>query len=513
MADHRRRVPGAPSPYERTPPGPSPWEPNHQGYATPQAHQHGPASGAGYAPLPPKKPAASRWVLIGGAALIAVIFILNVVITGRGSDEPDSTAAPTPTPTEEPTLDLAEDWVLTPAEAADDDTVEEFNTRPDGAFTGPRVIGGADQWAILTESGDDAPPQIVGIDPATGEPTWRHDAPDGHCGDEIVDGALACMIGDGEWSALVVDVATGEAQVRKLPDVESVMVVHLTSEGLLVVGEVAPRAPHTILTLVGLDGQVRWQVDLADIPDAKHLFTDFVQTEVEGRSEGEQVMERPRWRDLDDGRVLLWSSPGVALIDPASGEISASECRRATAAGDHYFCATDEGVVRHALDGSVEWTLPDLDLASPPDTTPARPLAVADQTQLVGVDWEDGTEGQVQYRFTLRGGGFVAGTIPLASGGSPEHTVAWAANAMVGLDPETDQMLWTMDLTDERPISDVFAVDGILVTDSYPLLGVDPETGEQLWTGRTEHGFAIEPVGDALVSVGSDAIARIALPQ
>ena len=460
-------------------------------------------------------------MLVAAAALIVLLVILyQFLVPDRGSDAVDSPTSPTPTPTEEPTTDLAVDWVLTPAEAAGADDVEEFNTSPDGAFTGPRVIAGTEQWAMLTESGEDTAEQVVGIDPGTGGVSWRHDVPDGLCGDAIVEGMLACLSHDGTgspreggWSGLVVDVATGEAQQWEAPDVESALVVHLTADGLLVVGDVAPHAPHAMVTLLSLDGEVRWQVDLADIPAAEELFTDFVQTDVEGRSEGEQIMERPRWRDLDDGRVLLWSSPGAALIEPASGEITASACRRATAAGDHYFCATDDGVVRHGLDGSVEWTMPDLDLVSPPESTPARPLAVADQTQLMSADWTDGTEGQVQYRFRLSGGGFVSGTIPLRSGGSPEHTVAWGGDAMVGLEPEADQMLWSFDLTDAGPVSDVFAVDDILVTDSYPILGLDPATGEQLWSGRAEHGFAVEMVGDRLVSIGSDAIAPVVLPQ
>ena len=448
---------------------------------------------------------------MAAAAVIVLAFTLSGMF--GGGEDTDADTPGTPTPADEPTPELAEDWVLTPAEAAGADDVLEFDTSPDGAFTGPRVISGEDRWAMLTEAGESTPEQIVGIDPASGAVAWRHEAPQGLCGDEIVGGVLACLVHDGGWSGLVVDVATGEAQQWDAPDVDSALVVHLTTEGLLVVGDPTPRAPHTMVTLLSLEGEVSWQVDLADIPAAKMLFTDFLQTDVDGQSDGEQIMERPRWRDLDDGRVLLWSTPGAALIDSASGEISVSQCRRATAAGDHYFCATDEGVVRHGLDGSVQWTLPGLDLAAPPETTPARPLAVADQTELVGVDWADGTEGQVQHRFTLSGGGFVAGTIPVLSGGSPEHTVAWGENALVGLEPETDQLLWTMDLTDAPHISEVYAVDGILVTDSYPLLGLDPATGEQLWTGRTPHGFAVEVIGGRLVSVGTDALAPVVPPE
>lgn len=471
----------------------------------------GSARPAAATPRPPRKPSKAVWALLAVVGIVVIAITVPGIVDDGRSTESSTRAAPTAA--EEPTTDLAEDWVLTPAAAAGSDDVTEFNTSPDGAFTGPRVIAGGDRWAMLSEGGESTPAQIVGIDPATGEVAWRHDAPGGLCGDEIVDGVLACLIDDDGWSGLVVDVATGESQVWAAPDVDSALVVHLTSEGLLVVGDLAPRAPHTMLTLLGLDGQVRWQVDLADIPAAKQLFTDFLQGDVDGQSETEQMMERPRWRDLDDGRVLLWSTPGAALIDPASGEISASECRRATAAGDHYFCATDEGVVRHGLDGSVEWTLPDLDLVSPPDTTPARPLAVSEQTELVGVDWAAGVEEQVQHRFTLSGGGFVNGTVPVLSGGSPEHTVVWAENALIGLEPETDQMLWTMDLADAPYISEVYAVDDILVTDSVPVLGLDPETGEQLWAARPEHGFAVELVDDRVVSIGADAIAPVVLPE
>src|SRR5699024_757290 len=202
-------------------------------------------------------------------------------------------------------------------------------------------------------------------------------------------------------------------------------------------------------------------------------------------------------------KVLLWSTPGAALIDPATGAITASQCRRATAAGDHYYCATDEGIARRDLDGTVEWTLPDLDLVTPPETTPARPLAVAEQDRLVAVDWEAGTEHGALHRFRLSGGGFVAGPIPVAGGGDAEHTVAWAGDALLGIEPQDDAVAWTMTLDDDDLpfISDVLAVDGTLVTDSYPTTGLDPATGEVLWTARAEHGFTFQVVGGRLVSV------------
>ena len=66
---------------------------------------------------------------------------------------------------------------------------------------------------------------------------------------------------------------------------------------------------------------------------------------------------------------------------------------------------------------------------------------------------------------------------------------------------------------DELPfVSDVFAVDGTLVTDSYPAMGLDPATGEVLWTARAEHGFTFQVVEDRLVSIGMDALAPVQLP-
>lgn len=469
-----------------------------------------PATSYRYTPPPRRRLSTGQRVLLVLVALVVVAMIVNGVLQD-GQDR----SSPAPAPTEEPTPVLAEDWLLTPAEAAGADDVTEFNTSPDGAFTGPVVIAGEEVWAVLTEAGTSTPEQIVGIDPATGQVRWRHAAPGGVCGDEVVAGLVGCLVHDGGWSGLVVDVTTGEAHRWQAPGVESVRLVHLAAEGLLVVGDLAPAAPHTMVTLLAPDGEQRWQVDLADVPGAKVLFTTFLQGDVDGQSDTELMMERPRWRDLDEGRVLLWSTPGAALIEPASGDISVSQCRRATAAGDHYFCATDEGIVRHGLDGAVRWTLPGLDLVSPPETTPARPLAVVDQERLVAVDWQTGTQHGPLHRFRRSGAGFLPGRLPVMSGGSTEHTVAWADDAVVGLDPQTDAVAWTLDLDDdELPyLSDVFAVDGTLVTDSSPAIGLDPATGQVLWTARAEHGYTVEVIGDRLVSVGSDALAPVQLPS
>ncbi|WP_022919601.1 PQQ-binding-like beta-propeller repeat protein [Ruania albidiflava] len=444
--------------------------------------------------------------------IVAGLLVLAFIVNGMFSESRPQEASPV-TP-ERPVGTLTEDWLLTPAEAAGADDVSEYNTSPDGAFTGPALITGENVWAMLTKPGTSTPEQVVGIDPANGEVLWRHDVPGGMCGDEIVAGQLACLARDGGWSGLVVDVATGEAHRWEAVGVDSVMLVHLTAEGLLVVGDLAPVAPHTMVTMLALDGEQRWQVDLADVPGAKVLFTTFLQGDVDGQSDTELMMERPRWRDLEEGKVLLWSTPGAALIDPATGDITASQCRRATAAGDHYFCATDEGIVRRALDGTVEWTLPDLDLVTPPENTPARPLAVAEQDRLVAVDWAAGTEHGALHRFRLSGGGFVAGSIPVASGGDTEHTAVWADDALLALEAEHDAVAWTMNLDDdELPfVSDVFAVDGTLVTDSYPAMGLDPATGEVLWTARAEHGFTFQVVEDRLVSIGMDALAPVQLP-
>src|SRR5699024_8313559 len=104
---------------------------------------------------------------------------------------------------------------------------------------------------------------------------------------------------------------------------------------------------------------------------------------------------------------------------------------------------------------------------------------------------------------------------PVAGGGDTTHTVAWAGDALLGIEPEDDAVAWTMNLDDDDLpfISDVLAVDGTLVTDSYPTTGLDPATGEVLWTGRAEHGFTFQVVGGRLVSVGSDALAPVQLPQ
>ncbi|SEF00521.1 PQQ-binding-like beta-propeller repeat protein [Ruania alba] len=499
----------SPNPYQAHSPQPPPppntpprWEPN-------QAPAPNPYLSYTPAKPPRKKRPLLRIVIIGVA--VAAMAVFNALT----DDDSGSTADPAPTP--EPTPDLENAWIITPPEATGSDDAAEFLIGADGAFTGPPFIATEEAWVVLAGPADArSASTVVGVDPQSGATLWQHDLAAGLCGIEAVDGQVGCLYrADGGWSGMVIDVATGEiAQDWQTTAIGSARMVRFTEAGLLVVGELEGEAPHAMVTLIEPDGALGWQVDLADVENSELLFDTFLQEEMQGEESPDPQMERARWRELEGPHVLLWSTPGAAVIDTATGDVVAHACRRATASVDHYYCATDDGIVRHELDGSPAWTLPHLDLAIPPDTSPARPVALDSQGQVMAVDWETPqAEGTV---ITLRpqSGGFTNMQLPPTAGGSPQHYTVRGEETLIGLEPDADALRWQLDLTERGYISDVFAVGDILVTDSFPLLGIDPATGEVLWERRNFSGLYLQVIeDDTLASLGFDELVRFELPR
>lgn len=445
-----------------------------------------------------------------GVAAFVLFGVVSCLDNLLGSDSPNSGPGSGSDPST-PTPDMEVAWLssahdLDPGLLAD----AEMRLGVDGSFTGVNFVPGQDVWIVVLSPSAGKSEQVVGVDPTDGHARWNRELPGVLCGDKVLDGALVCLSGEaGSWTGHVIDVATGEDLTTWPTTLDSALSVHLTPERLVVVGEAAP-APHARLTLLALDGTVRWSLDIGELQNAELLFGTFLADDFSGQNDPEATMERLRWRDLDEGRVLLWSTPGVALIDPTTGDVVVHECRRATPVGEAYFCGTDAGIERHDLTGAVAWTTPGLDLAFPPDTSNGRPAALSADHQLYAVDWRTGVQGQNLHRFRPTANSFTGTVLAPGAAGDDDHLFVVGDDAVVALAPGSDEVAWTYVL--DEYANAVAVVGDMAVLDSWPAIGLDLATGEELWRRSIGPGIYQVAVDDSLVSIGFDGIALLVLP-
>ncbi|CAM3566310.1 PQQ-binding-like beta-propeller repeat protein [Occultella aeris] len=507
--------------------GPAPWDQptaggaggaNPSPYGIDPAHTHGSPylQSGGYAP--PSARGTGRTGCLVAAVIVGAVMVLIVGLIVAFIVAVGRTSGSEPTPDPPATTDhLTETWLATPQDLSPGVGADtQLGIGVDGAFTGPSFIGGESAWIVTLDDAGSAPFAVVGLDPATGAPLWEHDLPGVLCGDAELDGVIMCVSRDGgAWQGHVIDAATGEIRLSWATGLTSAATVHHTAAGLIVVGDNEPQAPHARISLLTREGATAWSVDLADVPGGESLFSDFLASDL-GNSDPDDVeatLERPRWRQLDGGLIMLWSTPGAAIIDPATGTVFAHECRRATVAGSAYYCVTDAGITRHDLDGKVVWTLPGLTLTHPSDISPGRPVAYDESNYaIVGVDWDTGTVTHTVATLAPSSGGFVPGVSPLSSSGSPEYLVVAGGASMIALAPDADTLAWTWEPEDGGYIGDVYVVGDLLVLDGFEQVGFDPVTGDELWTARVDTGIYRQVVDDRVATIGFEGIALLELP-
>ncbi|WP_156224427.1 outer membrane protein assembly factor BamB family protein [Pseudactinotalea suaedae] len=452
-------------------------------------------------PRTPRRPrsallAAAVVVLLGGAALIASVT--------EGSDDDDA-----PTGGWTTTSGMPQTWSVTPADLSSAPSGStEFVRNPDGAFTGPRMITGDTAWVIAWTTGDSVTSGLAAIDPASGAVLWDRPLARVVCADQQVDGALLCLALDGDtWVYHRIDATTGADLATAATTLENVQTVHAGGEGLVVIGSAEP-APHAQLSGLGPDGTLLWSFDVATTENADLLFTSVYD------SAGAPVLERPRWRDLDGGLVMLWSTPGVAIIDPGTGATFVHECRAATPMGDHYYCQVGEDLHRYALDGSLSWSSPGLRPAVPEDASDSRLVALGEPTtnrfEVVALDQQTGQiVGDPTYRFDQQPGMWTGIILPPTVSAEPDATFVVGDSTLIALDPETSTLLWTLP-HDHTYVGDIVQIGDVAVVDTGDALGLDLATGRVLWEHPTIGDLS--RVGDALVSTTSTDIILLEMP-
>lgn len=439
-----------------------------------------------------------RMLLAAGVIVaIVVVALVNVVaarITGDGG-----TGSGTDPTTPDTPADTTAVWMLESEDLTAAGSETGFARTPGGAFTGDQLIVTEDAWAFAWEE-DRVPAGIAAVDPADGTLLWERPVPGVLCADRPIERTLLCLApGDGTWVYHRIDIATGRDILTAETSLADVQTVYATADALLAVGPASP-APHAQVTGLAHDGTQLWNFDVAEVENADVLFAHFYD------SDGDPVLERPRWRDLDGGLVMLWSTPGVAIIDPLTGATHVHTCRSATPQGDHYLCIDDAGLNRHALDGTVTWTNPRAALTVPEERSDPTPVAIteptANQFEIVPIDWETGEiTAAATFRFAQVPGTWTGIVLPPSAYTLGDATVIVGDTEIVGLDPERADLLWSLPI-DETYVGDVVQVGDLAVVETgSDLTGIDITTGEVAWVYRNT-GDSLAEIDGMLVSVG-----------
>lgn len=434
--------------------------------------------------------------------LVALGLILGLGLVGsvvNQSMRPDDsgTADPTGGPTSSSATELPFTWVVEPsAIVAGTELVYTW----DGQVGSSQMAVSPQAWMVGLGADYETLQHIAGLDPETGETLWTYEVGQGACGQDVIDGQLACLatsssvaesgIAAQPYRLVLIDVATGE--VRESPTaITSVRSLSYRPEGLLVLGVTEPAAPHAAISLVSaLDGSSLWTSDIGTIAGAELMFSDFLSGSGDKPSRTRE-MERVRWRELGDGSALLWSQPGALIIDLASGPVgSVIDCARATPTEDALYCMTYDdpndntvtSVHRYDRQGVQQWSTPGLRLAFPSDSTPGRPVALVGR-DVVGLDLATGTPGAVLYSFATPGAQAWTGNIaePDVYGNASNAVVIGEDDAALSMVEGEDRIAWTVPLSDAY-VWDVLYFEGVTVLNlSDSAVGVDPVTGAELW--------------------------------
>lgn len=467
-------------------------------------------------PASPFRPTARRgpgWRVTWPLALLAGFVLLSLVARacgGAGDDDAVSPGGGAATPTAQ----VETSWVVTPADLTPLAATWELELNIDGAFTGASFVDAGEVLVVGFGPPDAGAQALAGLDAADGTLLWYRELADVLCGDQAFDGALACVSREDDgFRYRSIDLVTGEDLATSDVGIADVQTVHAGPDALVVVGPASP-APHADVAAFAPDGTRLWKVDLGTVDGAEQLFDDLLASDLSG-DPGTVTMERPRWRDLDDGLMMLWSTPGVAIIDPTDGFVVVHECLRATPAHDRYFCQDDAGINRRDLAGEIVWSTPDLDLVYVDDTSDARPMAVSETFEVIPLDWETGEViAPAIHRFTPRPGGFT-GTImgPSAAGDAQAQYLEQDGDVVLRVSDGVDAVDWIFyGDEDTSYIDGVHTLDGVAVLDSYTLIGLDDASGEELWRLQNPHGIYNHLTDVGIIAIGFDEIALLDLP-
>lgn len=455
-------------------------------------------------------------------ALYAGIFIAVVVVLGILPNRVQRTT-PVPTRTPTPALPvLPPVWSVRPGELRTDLAGGAELVAPiDGTFDANRLVAVGDIWVVLTGDGEDRRIAVHGIDASTGRPLWRTDLPNGVCAAAPSKGRLVCAAsvatdpatGLGtRWRISLLDPATGR-ETRGADFAGWLTLIHVDGDRILLVEQRQP-APHAVLT--GLDGELRqrWQLDLRDQPQHAGLFSnDRIYYRKLPIPDG-PALDRPRIRKVADGLTALWSGQTTAFVDLRSGQlVGMPRCSRLVDDGKRLWCNAGPLAVAYSYTlRKLHETALNTRLAFPYRDPRAGdvtdPVFLEADGRAVRVDPATGrTVGPLAQ--TRNGSAFGMTISPSAAfvGGL---TLVSDSTTLFAVDTRTGALHWRQ--ARQASIGDVWVWRGELLFGESVVRILDTRTGRERVAYRQRHGLYTALVGEVLVGVGPDELARLTDP-
>ncbi|MFT4294213.1 MAG: PQQ-binding-like beta-propeller repeat protein [Micropruina sp.] len=452
---------------------------------------------------------------------LLILFLIAVVggLIDAGSTRSDPTPTRTPAP-RVPTLDAV--WSVQPDSLRPDlGGGAELITPLDGSFDDNRLVVAGATWVVLSGDSADRRVAVHGLDAATGRPLWRNDLPDGMCAGRPLDGAVLCAASTAtdpatglgtRWRISLFDPATGR-ELRGTDFDGWLTLLRADGDRVMLVEQRQP-APHAVLT--GLDATLkqRWRIDLRDQQEHVGLFSnDRIFYRKLPIPDG-PALDRPRIRKVANGLTALWSGQSTAFVDLRRGVlVGLPRCSRLVDDGQRLWC--NQGNRATAFSYRLERlhrTADDTRLAFPYRDPRAGdvtdPVFTEAGGRAVRVDPASGrTLGELAE--TRNGSAFGLKLSPRADF-VDGVTLLSDSSLTIAVDARTGASHWQRQKPDA--MDEVWKWgDRLLLTGSYVRL-LDRSTGRELVAYRQRHGLYTAVVGDTLVGIGPDEVARLTRP-
>lgn len=455
----------------------------------------------------------------GLLALYVGIFVLVIVVLGL---LPNRTGRPLPTRTPAPTLPvLPPVWSVDPGQLRPDLSRAEFLSPVDGTFDANRLVAVGDTWAVLTADTEDRRIAVHGLDAATGRPLWRTDLPNGVCAATPVRSRLVCAAsvatdpatGLGtRWRISLLDPATGR-ETRGTDFTGWLTLIHADGDRVLLVEQRQP-APHAVLTGLDADLRQRWQLDLRDQPRHAGLFSDNRIFYRKLPIPDGPALDRPRIRKVAGGLTALWSGQTTAFVDLRTGTlVGMPRCSRLVDDGERLWCNDGPVAVAysyrlrrlHETALNTRLAFPDRD---PRAGDVTDPVFLEADGRAVRVELTTGkTLGPLAQ--TRNGSAFGMTVSPKAAfvGGL---TLLSDSSTLFAVNARTGKLHWRQ--PKPSSVGDVWAWRGKLLLADSTVRVLDPADGREQAAYRQRHGLYTTVVGDVLVGIGPDEVARLTDP-
>ena len=373
----------------------------------------------------------------------------------------------------------------------------------------------------VTGDAEDRRIAVHGLDAGTGRPLWRADLPNGICAAIPLKSRLVCAAsvatdpatGLGtRWRISLLDPATGR-ETRGADFTGWLTLIHVDGDRVLLVEQRQP-APHAVLTGLDADLRQRWHLDLSDQQQHAGLFSDNRIYYRKLPIPDGPALDRPRIRKVADGLTALWSGQTTAFVDLRSGKLTGMpRCSRLVDDGERLWCNDGPLAVSYSYTlRKLHQTALNTRLAFP-DRDPRAgdvtdPVFLQSDGRAVRVDLATGkTLGPLAQ--TRNGSAFGMITSPKATFVAG-LTLLSDSSTMFAVDARSGKLHWQGQKP--RSLGDAWAWrEKLLFTDSVVRV-LDPADGKEQAAYRQRHGLYTTLVGDVLVGIGPDEVARLTDP-